>query len=49
MAAVIRKRHVVCMGEIKIVYEILVIEPKAPVPQASIYEWGQQSFLLLNT
>ena len=40
MAAVIHKRHVACMGEIKIMYEILLIEPKAPVPQASKYEWG---------
>ena len=40
MAAVIRKGHVACMGEIKIVCDILVIEPKAPVPQASKYEWG---------
>jgi len=28
------------MGEIKIVYEVVVIEPEAPVPQASKYEWG---------
>jgi hypothetical protein len=35
MAAVIQKGLVAYMGEIKIVYEILIKGPKAPVPQAS--------------
>jgi hypothetical protein len=38
MASVIHKGHVAYMGEIKIVYEILIREPKAPVPQASKYK-----------
>jgi hypothetical protein len=37
--------HVACMGEIKIMYEILVRKSKSPVPQANKYKWSNSHFI----